>query len=267
MTRYRRPPPERVDEPLRWLRANRHDLGALTGTDTRALLAIAACWRLYFNADDQTSVLRAVVELLASLQPKCWRLAKALIPWAGDWSHEDPVWRTVAGMVSARDEARTRRELSLRMQGREPDQDPITGRRRRPAPWTEAEHREALQDIDRLRQPRVEPGRSYTDVPCPECHQDAHNPCVGVRHDEIHRARFFASRAASRRDPEQCIGENDDGSPCRGDKVAGVALCARHLLETVPRCKCSAHEAPCSTAIDDDHPSGLCLACRRECRQ
>lgn len=93
--RTRRPPPERVDEPLRWLRLNHHDLAPLTGTDTRALLAIAACWRLYFNADDQPSVIVAVVALLQSLQPKCWRLAKALIPWAGDWSHEAPVWLQV----------------------------------------------------------------------------------------------------------------------------------------------------------------------------
>jgi hypothetical protein len=102
LTRVRRAPPERVDEPLRWLRANHHDLAPLTGTDTRALLAIAACWRLYFNADDQASVLRAVAELLASLQPKCWRLAKALIPWAGDWSHEGPVWQAVDDLVEQR---------------------------------------------------------------------------------------------------------------------------------------------------------------------
>jgi hypothetical protein len=89
----RRPPPERVDEPLRWLRANKQDLAPLTGTDTRALLAIARCWKLYFNADDPELVLQAVRALLKCMQSKCWIYAKKLIPWAGDWSHEETVWR------------------------------------------------------------------------------------------------------------------------------------------------------------------------------
>jgi hypothetical protein len=84
---------------MRWLRANDHDLGPLTGTDTRALLAIAACWRLYFSSDAADHVVRAVVELLRSMQPKCWRFAKALIPWAGDWSHEEPTWARVLELV------------------------------------------------------------------------------------------------------------------------------------------------------------------------
>lgn len=84
--------PERLDAPLLWLRENNHDLGALTGTDTRALLAIASCWRLYFNSSSRDSVLLAVAHLLRCMQPKCWRFAKALIPWAGDWSHEPEVW-------------------------------------------------------------------------------------------------------------------------------------------------------------------------------
>jgi hypothetical protein len=111
LTRIRRAPPERVDEPLRWLKANGHDLAPVTGTDTRALLAIAACWRLYFNADDQHSVIVAVVALLRSLQPKCWRLAKALIPWAGDWSHEAPVWLQV---LEVNQHARAAEELGAR---------------------------------------------------------------------------------------------------------------------------------------------------------
>jgi hypothetical protein len=90
----RRSPPERVDAPLRWLRANKHDLGPLTGQDTRALLAIAAAWRLYCNSDDhgQPATLRAIDELLHCMQPQCWRFARAVIPWAADWSHERQWW-------------------------------------------------------------------------------------------------------------------------------------------------------------------------------
>jgi hypothetical protein len=86
--------PERADEPLRWLRANNHLLGVLTGQDTRALLAIAACWRLYFGGDEngQLAALLAVRFLLRGMQSKAWHLAKALIPWVGDWSDEGPVW-------------------------------------------------------------------------------------------------------------------------------------------------------------------------------
>jgi len=87
--------PERVDAPLTWLRNNHHDLGPLTGTDTRALLAIAGCWRLYFNSSDPELVLIAVAHLLRCMQPKCWKFAKALIPWAGDWSHESTVWHAL----------------------------------------------------------------------------------------------------------------------------------------------------------------------------
>lgn len=93
----RRLPPERVDEPLRWLRANGHELGSLTGTDTRVLYAIAACWRLYCSTRED-SVLRAVRELLRSMQPKCWRFAKAVIPWAADWSNEDEWWSAMGDL-------------------------------------------------------------------------------------------------------------------------------------------------------------------------
>ena len=94
MTRSR---PERADEPLRWLRGNGHDLAPLTGQDTRALLAIARCWALYFGGDEdaQRGAIEAVRSLLAAMQRKCWHLAKALIPWAGDWSHEGQVWSSV----------------------------------------------------------------------------------------------------------------------------------------------------------------------------
>lgn len=88
--------PERLDAPLTWLRNSKYDLAPLTGTDTRALLAIARCWKLYFNADRPELVLQAVAALLRCMQPKCWHFAKALIPWAGDWSHEETVWQRLS---------------------------------------------------------------------------------------------------------------------------------------------------------------------------
>jgi hypothetical protein len=91
--------PERIDAPLQWLRANKHDLGALTGADTRALLAIAACWRLYWCADYPAAVLAAIGHLLRCMQPKCWKFAKALIPWAGEWSHEPLLWNKLVEEV------------------------------------------------------------------------------------------------------------------------------------------------------------------------
>ena len=99
----RSPRPERYDAPLVWLRANKHNLAPLTGTDVKALLAIAYSWRLYSYTRD-AGVIDAVVKLLRTMQPKCWRYAKALIPWAMDWSDEDVVWAEVeARLVAAAD--------------------------------------------------------------------------------------------------------------------------------------------------------------------
>lgn len=80
-------------EHTKWLRANGHgsSLAALTGTDARALDAIAACWTLY-SVERDPRVLDAVGALLLMMQPKCRAVAQALIPWAMDWSDEGPVW-------------------------------------------------------------------------------------------------------------------------------------------------------------------------------
>jgi hypothetical protein len=87
----RSPRPERYDAPLVWLRANKHQLAPLTGTDVKALLAIAYSWKLYSYAGGE-EVRAAIGQLLRAMQPKCWRYAKALIPWAMDWGDEFPLW-------------------------------------------------------------------------------------------------------------------------------------------------------------------------------
>jgi hypothetical protein len=196
MSRTRRAPPERVDEPLRWLRDNGHDLAPLTGTDTRALLAIAACWRLYFNADAQPAIVRAVVELLDSLQPKCWRFAKALIPWAGDWSHEGPIWFQVLDVAS------TRRRVDAPAPAPESEAD----RYDHAVGFVMAQLSDPDVDEEQRRQIRDHWRRTWPDRPAP------------WGDDPI-------------RDTKQCRADNDDGSPCRRDRVAGAELCAGHLSE------------------------------------
>ncbi len=91
--------PERFDAPLIWLRRNKHDLAALTGQDTRALLAIAACWRLYGNCDEDglEAALHAIRCLIAAMQAKTRYLAREVIPWALDWSHREQLWPLVVG--------------------------------------------------------------------------------------------------------------------------------------------------------------------------
>lgn len=92
-----------------WLRACTKDpsspariakgaLGALTGQDTRAIAAIAACWRLYASSDDDgaTGALDAVRALLPAMQPQTRYLARELIAWALDWNDRARLWPKVA---------------------------------------------------------------------------------------------------------------------------------------------------------------------------
>lgn len=73
-------------------------LAMLTGQDTRALEAIAACWVLYFasDAEGQLLALNAVRSLLGAMQPKCRPFARELIAWAGDWGDRDKLWPMVS---------------------------------------------------------------------------------------------------------------------------------------------------------------------------
>lgn len=75
----------------KWLRANKHDLAPLTGTDRKALAAIAECWQLYAYTGTEC-VLRAISELLKVMQPKTRHLARELIAYAMDWGDRDRLW-------------------------------------------------------------------------------------------------------------------------------------------------------------------------------
>ncbi len=83
--------PERYDEALRWLRANGHDLGMLTGQDTAVLLAIDATWRAYALADQpgRERTWTAIYNLFGAMQPKCWRLALETVARHLDWSDRE----------------------------------------------------------------------------------------------------------------------------------------------------------------------------------
>jgi hypothetical protein len=86
--------PVLANAPLRWLAANGTELAALTGTDTKALLAIAACWEL-FAYTRSTGVLNAIRNLLAEMQPSTAPLTRDLIARSMDWSDRDRYWPLV----------------------------------------------------------------------------------------------------------------------------------------------------------------------------
>lgn len=73
------------------------DLAGLTGQDTRALAAVAACWELYFasDGDGRDAAILSIAALLVAMQAKYVPLARALIPFAGDWSHIEEAWSAV----------------------------------------------------------------------------------------------------------------------------------------------------------------------------
>ena len=89
-------------EHAKWLRANGHSLAPLTGTDARALEAIACCWQLYTVVDRRQHVIEAVAQLALTMQPSTRSLARSLIPWAMDWSDEEPVWQLVRAAMTER---------------------------------------------------------------------------------------------------------------------------------------------------------------------
>lgn len=100
----------KASEHLRWLRANGHSTAALTGTDARALAAIAACWTLY-TVERNELVLEAVAALAQLMQSSVRPLARALIPWAMDWPDEQPVWTLVEARMHSQPDAGAPRVL------------------------------------------------------------------------------------------------------------------------------------------------------------
>lgn len=84
----------KTPEHLKWLKANGHDLGAFTGTDIRALAAVAATWELYaYTGDDE--VLLAIGLLTRRMQRKTRPFARELAAFVMDWSDRDRLWPLV----------------------------------------------------------------------------------------------------------------------------------------------------------------------------
>lgn len=81
-------------ECLRWLKANKWDLAPLTGTDTDALITIAAAWKLFAYTGSR-GVLKAIRYLVAEMQPKNRHLARELIAYALDWNDRARLWPAV----------------------------------------------------------------------------------------------------------------------------------------------------------------------------
>ena len=81
-------------EALRWLRELGHDLGVLTGTDLRVLLAVDALWQVlpYFARGEHSTVVGAARAVLAAMQAKSRHLARDLIARALDWPDRDRLW-------------------------------------------------------------------------------------------------------------------------------------------------------------------------------
>lgn len=75
----------------------RQALASLTGQDTAALDAIAACWDLYARSDvqGQRAALKAVRDLLPAMQSKTRWIARELIPYALEWSDRERLWPEV----------------------------------------------------------------------------------------------------------------------------------------------------------------------------
>ncbi len=82
---------------LRFLRSHKHNLGALTGQDTRALTAIAHCWDLVACADEdgREATLEAVRCLLRAMQPSTRYLAKEAIAYVLDEADVERIWSVV----------------------------------------------------------------------------------------------------------------------------------------------------------------------------
>lgn len=76
---------------LVWLRANKHDLGPLTGTDHKALRAVDACWELYAYTGG-VNVRQAAMALVNEMQPSTRYLARELIARHLDWGDRDRLW-------------------------------------------------------------------------------------------------------------------------------------------------------------------------------
>lgn len=93
------------DDVMRWLKNNLGNLGALTGTDARALRAAAHILELYAYEHDD-SILSAFATVVMRMQPSTREFAYHVIAFYWDWPDRARVW-VKAGLPDA--DAGTRR--------------------------------------------------------------------------------------------------------------------------------------------------------------
>ncbi len=100
-----------VPQHLEFLRANGHDLAPLTGTDHKALAAIADALTLYSYCGRE-NVLVAVALLAGEMQGSTRPLARELIAYAMDWGDRERLWPTIEKHIGV-----ARRQLPLVLPG------------------------------------------------------------------------------------------------------------------------------------------------------
>lgn len=93
------PPPCR--DALKWLRAHKVNLGALTGQDARALATFVHALDLYVHSDElgKACALQAMRASARAMQPITQHIAKSLIPWALNWEDENRIWAKLGFVV------------------------------------------------------------------------------------------------------------------------------------------------------------------------
>lgn len=85
----------------RWLKANGFGLGALTGTDIRALHAAVHLLELY-AIDRDDCVIAAFGIAAGQMQPGTRYIAYHAIAYVLDWADRDPIWNA-AGLPAVSD--------------------------------------------------------------------------------------------------------------------------------------------------------------------
>jgi hypothetical protein len=106
---------DRYPTAAEWLRANDVDLAPMTGTDMRALNALAETWELYAYTRSPLAI-EAVRSILCVMQSTTRDLTKKLIARAMDWDDVEPLWDLVmddAPWDDLADELRTRHASAI----------------------------------------------------------------------------------------------------------------------------------------------------------
>ena len=83
----------------RWMKANGHDLAALTGQDFRAFSTFIHALELFCYSDmvGRDDAVHAMRYAVHAMQPKTRYLAKEAIPYMLDWNDRITLWPRIDG--------------------------------------------------------------------------------------------------------------------------------------------------------------------------